>query len=75
MGLAKSRVALIAEPAAGPNTPAQAYDLVAAFATKVWPIIREERQIREAFRYLNPCALYVILNDIVGVALRGHPFL
>lgn len=49
MRLAKARKALVAEPAAGPNTPAQAYDLVAAFATKVWAIIREERQICEAF--------------------------
>lgn len=38
---------LIAEPAAGPDTPAQAHDLVATLGTEIWTVSREERQICE----------------------------
>jgi len=34
----------VTEPPAGPRTPPQAHDLPAAFRTKIWTIIREERQ-------------------------------
>jgi hypothetical protein len=44
----KTRATLVAKPAAGPNTPTQAHDLVATFATEVWTITREERQACEA---------------------------
>jgi len=40
----ETRVTPVAKPAAGPNAPAQAHDLVAAFGTEIWLIIREERQ-------------------------------
>ena len=43
----KTRETLVAESPAGPNTPAQAHDLVAAFGTEVWTIIGEERQVCE----------------------------
>ena len=39
--------AFVAEPAAGPKTPAQPDDLLPALGTKVWTIIREERQVSE----------------------------
>jgi hypothetical protein len=35
---------LVTEPPAGPDTPAQAHDFRTAFRTKIWMIIREERQ-------------------------------
>lgn len=37
----------IAEPAAGPNTPAQAHDFGAAVSAEVGTIIREKRQVYE----------------------------
>ena len=59
----KTRETLVAESPAGPNTPAQAHDLVAAFGTEVGTIIGEERQACEAF--LNDAG---IIGDFVLVA-------
>ena len=44
LSFSATRETLVAKSAAGPNTPTQADDLAAAFATKVRTIIREERQ-------------------------------
>src|SRR4029079_7716613 len=40
----QARATLVAELAAGPETPAQPHDLRAAFRAKIWTIICEERQ-------------------------------
>ena len=49
---------VVAKLAAGPNTPAQPHDLIAAFATEVWPVTCEERQRREVLSYYKQPALY-----------------
>ena len=49
MRLYKAPEALVAEPPAGPNTPAQPDDLLPALGTKVWSIIREKRQVVRSF--------------------------
>jgi len=54
MCVLKPHNASVAESPAGPDTPAQPNDLVAAFGTEVWSIDREERQVCEdrSFRKL-----------------------
>jgi VWFA-related protein len=54
-------VTLVAKPAAGPDTPPQAHNLRAAFTTKIWTIIGEERQ-----------SVRIIVNSLQKQPIRGQ---
>ena len=57
MLLVQLRRAVVAELSAGPETPTQAHDFVAALGTEVGSISREERQVCEGPFVINAIAL------------------
>jgi hypothetical protein len=54
MRLPKNHSTVVAKLPAGPYTPAQAYNLVAAFGTEIRTVTREERQ---SFRIIDDTGL------------------